>query len=398
MVGPTDRADAESHVASICFKTGPPRRVGVELEWTVHHADDPGRPLDGDLLAEALHPHTPPTLRPAGPATPLPSGAPLTLEPGGQVEISSRPYTSLARLIATTAADIDHLTRLLDAAGLALGDEAVDPYRPPRRILDTPRYVAMERALDRGGPDGRIMMCGTAGLQVCLDAGTPDRVAARWEALHALGPVLLALFANSPRHAGQVTGWASTRMRTWWRTDPARTRPPAGCADPVPAWSRRVLDTPVLCVRRPGTRWETPTDVTFAGWLAGALPRPPTGDDLDLHLSTLFPPVRPRGYLEVRYLDAQPGDGWIAPVCLLVALMAEESTVDAARLLTLPAAGRWTEATRDGLADPVLAGVAPRVVDLALAALDRTDLAAGVRDAVADTAENRLARGGAHAR
>ncbi len=390
----TNREDAEAHVASICFKTGPPRLLGVELEWTVHHAADPARPLDGVLLADALHPHTPRTLCPDSPAAALPSGAPLSLEPGGQVEISSRPHLSLSGLLTATAADIDHLSALLGAAGLVLGEHAVDPFRPPRRILDTARYAAMERALDRGGADGRIMMCGTAGLQVCVDAGAPDRVARRWDTLHALGPVLLAMFANSPRHLGRVTGWASTRMRTWFRTDPLRTGAPERCGDPVGAWAARVLDTPVLCVRRPGAAWDVPAGLTFADWIRGGLPAPPTVEDLDLHLSTLFPPVRPRGYFEVRYLDAQPGTGWIAPLCVLAALMADESTVDEAYRLAGPGAGRWTAAARYGLADPVLADVAPPVVDLALTALDRTDVSADVRAAVAATVERRLARGG----
>ena len=64
-----DRAAGEAYVASVCFKHGPPRLTGVELEFTVHHADDPARPLDPDLLATALGPHTPRTLRPDSPAT-----------------------------------------------------------------------------------------------------------------------------------------------------------------------------------------------------------------------------------------------------------------------------------------------------------------------------------------
>src|SRR5204863_10204552 len=83
---------AEEYVAGICFKTGPPARTGVELEWTVHHDDDPGRPLDPNLLARALHPHTPSTLDAQADHLPLPGGNVLTVEPGGQVEISTQPY------------------------------------------------------------------------------------------------------------------------------------------------------------------------------------------------------------------------------------------------------------------------------------------------------------------
>src|SRR5689334_1731447 len=203
-----DRAAAERYVAKVCFKTGPPRRFGAELEWTLHHREDPARPVEPTTLTAALGAHSPPTLRPDSPHTPLPEAGVVTVEPGGQVEISAPPRESLTGLLAAIAADAATLTALLDTADLRLGDEGCDPHRPSRRILHTPRYAAMEHAFDRAGPHGRLMMCGTASVQVCLDAGTPDRVSARWAAAHAIGPPLLAAFANSPRRAGQAGGWA----------------------------------------------------------------------------------------------------------------------------------------------------------------------------------------------
>jgi len=92
-----DRAAGEAYVASVCFKHGPPRLTGVELEFTVHHAEDPARRLDPDVLATALGPHTPRTLRPDSPASPLPAGSPLSLEPGCQVEISTLPCANWTR-------------------------------------------------------------------------------------------------------------------------------------------------------------------------------------------------------------------------------------------------------------------------------------------------------------
>jgi glutamate--cysteine ligase len=96
-----DRAEAEAYVASVCFKHGPPKLFGVELEWTVHHAEDPVQKLDKNRLAAALGEHAPPTLVPDSPQRPLPSGTPLTVEPGGQVEISTPPCTSLPDLFET---------------------------------------------------------------------------------------------------------------------------------------------------------------------------------------------------------------------------------------------------------------------------------------------------------
>jgi glutamate--cysteine ligase len=383
----TDRSGAEGYVGRVCFKTGPPRHVGIELEWTVHHTEDPSRPLDPAALCAALGDHAPRTLRPDSPHLALPHGGTVTLEPGGQVEISTPPEASLSRLHAGTAADIDYVAARLAGAGLRLGDQGCDPHRPPRRLLHTPRYRAMERAFDRIGPHGRAWMSGSAGLQVCLDAGTPDRVAARWTALHRLGPVLVALFANSPRQAGRATGWASSRVRTWFDTDPSRTHPPPPSDGAVGSWAGRTLDTPVLFVREGTEFHDIPEPVTFAGWIdgaAGAPGRPPTYDDLDYHLSTLFTPVRARGYLEVRYLDAQPSGDWFTPVAVLAALFAREETVDEAAARALPAADRWVAAARDGLADPVLRAVASRVVELARNALSDTDLTAARAGAVAD--------------
>src|SRR5689334_3281100 len=89
-------ADAAGYIAKVCFKTGPPLRTGVELEWTVHHRADPAQPLDIGALRTALGPHSPPTLDPTGAARLLPGGGAVTVEPGGQVEISTPPQVSLA--------------------------------------------------------------------------------------------------------------------------------------------------------------------------------------------------------------------------------------------------------------------------------------------------------------
>jgi glutamate--cysteine ligase len=353
------RVEAEAYVASVCFKHGPPKLLGVELEWTVHHRDDPARRLDQDHLVAALGPHVPRTLRQDSPQAPLPAGSPLTIEPGGQVEISSLPEPSLGPLLDTVSADISHLTALLADAGLVLGNRGLDPHRSPRRVLDTPRYAAMERAFDPIGPDGITMMCATAGLQVCLDVGERSDVAARFAAVSSLGPVLVALFGNSP-----LPGWHSARTRAVLAVDPSRSSPLPIGDDPASDWAGHVLDTELLFVRRPGPNWDAPPGVTFADWIAGALPEPPTRDDLVYHMSSMFPPVRPHGYLEVRYLDAQDGADWIAPAALLTALMADPGTVDAVVEACAPAARR--------------------VLDLGVPALDRLDLGPADRARVAD--------------
>ncbi|BCJ41451.1 glutamate--cysteine ligase EgtA [Actinoplanes ianthinogenes] len=394
-------SQAIDHISGICFKTGPPRRVGVELEWTTHRAGDPAAPVGADELRAALGVHTPATLGNPEPR-PLPAGGTVTVEPGGQVEISSAPADSLTALHASVTTDHAALTALLARAGLVLGDRGLDEHREPRRILDTPRYAAMERSFDRAG---RTMMTGTAGLQICLDAGEAGQVAERWAALHEFGPPLLALFANSRVHAGRDTGWASARMAAWYGIDPRRAGPVPG-NNPARDWSRYALSAPLLCVRQDGDRWDAPPGMTFADWIEEHRPgrlgvrrigsrrprvgRPPTVADLDYHLNTLFPPVRPRGYLEVRYLDTQPGGEWIAPAAVVTTLLADPALTGRAREIAAPAAGRWRPAARAGLRDPAVRAAAAGLAELACRNLDRTGLPAAVREGISGVLQQRL--------
>jgi glutamate--cysteine ligase len=389
-----DLSDAEDFVSGICFKTGPPTHTGVELEWTVHDVADPTLPIDLDRLRTALGPHAPLTIDPTSSHDPLPQRGTVTVEPGGQVEISTAPHPSLAALDRATSADIDHLTELLSLAGLTLGEQGIDPHRRPRPAVDTPRYRAMRSSFDRRGRAGQTMMYSTAGLQVCLDAGEPHQVAPRWQAVHTLGPTLLAAFATARWHAGQDTGWASARMAAWFDIDPCRTRPvwtPTSGGDPAAEWARYALAAPVICVRDDPEDWTAPPGVTFGDWIAGALPRPPTEADLDYHLSTLFPPVRPRGYLEIRYLDTQPNGEWIAPTALLAALMVDGTALSVALEACEPVAHLWREAARHGVAHPGLARAATVVLDVASNALDRTDLPSTTRKEINQIVERRLA-------
>lgn len=362
----------------VCFKHGPPRLLGVELEWTVHHDADPARPLDTSPLSLALGPHAPKTIDPHHTQLPLPAGSLITVEPGGQVEISTSPTSSAAELICVATADAATLAGLLSEYGLVLGRYGTDPHRAPKRLLQVPRYEAMQAAFDRIGPHGSQMMCNTASMQVCLDAGQADQCAARWAAANALGPTLVALFANSPHLNGRRTGWASSRLRATMGTCPPITLPAEPSDDPAGQWAATAMEAPVICVRGGGLSWAAPPGLTFSAWIAdpGRVGRRPTFADLDYHLSTLFPPVRPKGYLEIRYLDTQPGSRWVTPFALLAALMARPSTIDQVLALTQASSRRWLQAARDGLADPVLGASAHKIIQLGAETLDHLDLTA----------------------
>lgn len=387
-----DREQAEGYVAMVCFKHGPPRLHGVELEWTIHLRCDPARPLAASQLSLALGRHAPKTINPHSTHDPLPSGSLVTVEPGGQVEVSPPPSAFVADLISLTSRDVATLAGLLDRYGLVLGSRGTDPLRPPTRLLQVPRYEAMQAAFDLIGPQGSRMMCSTASIQVCLDAGEADEVATRWRAAHALGPAMVALFANSPDLGGRHTGWASSRLRATLGTCPPFTLAPEPTDDPAGQWARMAMEAPVICVRGDGRSWAAPRGLNFSRWIhqPGLVGRHPTLDDLDYHLTTLFPPVRPKGYLEIRYLDAQAGHRWVTPVALLAALMARPSTIDQVLDVTDGSAGRWLEAACEGLADPVLRDAARQVAQLGADAMDHLGLSAAQRTQVLDDLTLRL--------
>jgi gamma-glutamylcysteine synthetase len=191
-------------------------------------------------------------------------------EPGGQLELSLPCAPDPAgELCAFT----DDLQRRLGTAGIQLAALPCDP-RPEHEVplqLTTPRYVAMHRHFDTIGPAGRRMMRRTASTQVCLDWWPGSAGAEQWRVLNLAGPFLAARFAGSSGPEGRLT--------TWLLADPART----GFDD------RLLRGDPVTA---------------YAEFAAGAKVFV-TGGPAD-HLTTLFPPVRPRGkYLEVRFLDAQ---------------------------------------------------------------------------------------------
>jgi glutamate--cysteine ligase len=381
---PLTEAEVEALVKGICFKTGPPRTVGAELEWLVHELRAPQLPVTPERLEAAYA-----ALR----TVPLRSA--LTVEPGGQLELSSPPAASLMECVAALSADLAAVRPVLREAGLALTGLGTDPWHPPRRFLHQPRYDAMEACLDRTGPAGRAMMCTSASVQVCLDAGYeepgPLGHERRWRLAHTLGAVLVAAFANSALLDGTPTGWRSTRQLLWIEIGAGRAGAPPPDTEPRAAWARHVLDAPVMCVRRDSGRWDVPDGLTFRDWTRKGSP---TRADLDYHVSTLFPPVRPRGHLELRMIDAQPGDdGWIVPVAVTTALFDDPEAAESAyravkplaeRAMSLPAPHNplWMDASRAGLTDPELHEAAVTCFTAALEALPRLGATDAVMEAV----------------
>ncbi|MBT0567284.1 ergothioneine biosynthesis glutamate--cysteine ligase EgtA [Williamsia sp. CHRR-6] len=384
----SSRPAAAAYLTRVCFKLGPPQLIGAELEWFTadvrapsgadpvicSHLSATTRRPDLELLATALGSHAPTTIAPDSPALPLSSGSIVTVEPGGQIELSSRPFADAATLRAALAADEHQLRGLLAAHGIVMIAGAADGFRPPHRLLSNERYAAMEASYSRGGVLGRLMMCNTAAVQVAVDAGaTVAHAMWRFGLLHAIGPALIAAFANSPRlHGVDDESWASQRMRTWLGTDRSRVPPHGQTVDDYTEW---VLDVPLLCVRcADGSLWSPPAGTTVTDWIDGHLDervgRRPTAADLDYHVSTVFPMVRPKGYLEVRYLDGQPPGMWGVPISAVAALLSTDEVGAAAMDIVADTVDAWHTASVAGLRDPQLRVAASHLLTLAADATD----------------------------
>ncbi len=351
---------AAQYIADGCLVDAPLGRVGLEMEAHCHDPADPHRRPSWDEIAQVLG------LLPA-----LPGGSRVTVEPGGAVELSGPPADGAMPAIDAMNRDQAVLRSAFADAGLGLVFLGADPLRPPKRINPGARYRAMEQffAASHSGEAGAAMMTSTASVQVNLDAGPQAGWAARVRLAHALGPTMIAIAANSPMLGGEFSGWVSTRQRVWGQLDSARCGPILGASgdDPGTDWARYALKAPVMLVHNPDAvavmHW-----VPFADWADGRAllgDRRPTIADLDYHLTTLFPPVRPRQWLEIRYLDSVPDAFWPAVVFTLVALLDDPAAADIAAEAVEPVATAWDTAARVGLRDRRLYAAANRCMAVA---------------------------------
>lgn len=369
--------DAAEHVLTTALADGPAGRVGLELETHAVDLADAARHVDWRRLTAAV----------AGLGDAAGDSA-VTLEPGGQVELSGPPRHDVATAVAELRRDLARVRLALSGSGLGLAHAGADPLRPARRLNPRPRYAAMERhfAATGRGAAGRTMMCSTAALQVNLDAGPRADWRRRVTLAQQLGPAMVALSACSPWLAGHDTRWRSARRHAWAELDTRECGPLPGRADPAQEWAEYALAAPVLFVRS-GDEDAVAVErcVSFARWASGQVRldgRSPTLADLHTHLTTLFPPVRLRGYLEIRYLDTSPPRWWPAVTAVLTALLDDPVAADLATEASEPTAALWREAARDGLRDPRLAAAARRCLQIAA---DRVP--AALHTAVADLAD-----------
>ena len=370
---PLTLAEARQIIVGSALCDGPTGSVGLELEQHVHDVAEPGVRPDPQRVLAAV-------------AGDLPGGSAVTLEPGGQLELSGPPST-LSGAVASLRADLAVVDARLAAAGLVGLLAGADPVRPSLRVTTGPRYAAMAEHFRLGGyhDSARVMMCSTASLQVNLDAGPAAGWADRVALAQAIGPVLVAVSATSPSCAGIRTGWASSRMKAWGELDPPRTRSLdlAGSGDPREAWADLALAAPVMLTREGDDFAPAQPGVPFVDWLTGEVRlagRTATRADLEYHLTTLWPPVRLRGFLEIRPADAGPR--WAGIAAFVTALLDDGAAAETARDVCAPVADAWESAARLALADPALRRAADACRAAVLPALERL----GCAELVADVA------------
>ena len=351
---------AAQFISDSCLADGPVGRVGLEIEAHCYDPAEPQRRPSWDEITDVLE---------SLPA--MPGDSLVTVEPGGAVELSGPPAPGPTAAIEAMAGDQAVLRKAFAAAGLGLVSLGADPLRPAKRVNPGPRYRAMEEFFiaSNTGAAGAAMMTSTASVQVNLDAGPAEGWADRVQLAHALGPVMVAISANSPLLSGQFCGWRSSRQRVWSQLDSARCGPilTASGEDPATDWARYALKAPVMLVHSPEAVPVTHR-VPFADWADGREllgGRRPTRYDLEYHLTTLFPPVRPRQWLEIRYLDSLPGDIWPAVVFTIVTLLDDPVAAALARDAVKPVATHWDTAARIGLDDPRIFTAANKCVAIA---------------------------------
>lgn len=356
-----DESKAAAWIFSSSFDTRSVGTVGVELEWISFQLEEPRRRPAIPAMSTALGNYFPV----------LPHGSVVSFEPGGQVEISSRPYASIADCIEAVASDLRDARARLASAGIGLVGCGLDR-RMPQRLSDVARYAALEQHYDRFGIYGRIMMCNAASVQVSVDAGDDSSGwrgrRFRWWLANALGPVLLALFANSPR-PGSVR-WPSTRQVYRFRTDPTRTDPLPVVGDPRALWTEYVLQAQVVGVRDDDGSWIPGRGLTLRDWLNGRGGRGLHEGDVRRHVKTVIPPVRPCGRLELRMIDSQPDDRWQLVAAMVASLLDEPQAARRAAsvvaMLPRPVTRQpWLTAATAGLADPSLAWAASECLAIA---------------------------------
>jgi glutamate--cysteine ligase len=266
------------------------------------------------------------------------SGAGISLEPGGQFELSGAPFDTIHQ----TNAELDGHFLALETVAAPLGIGFLSLGMSPKwRLGETPlmpkqRYAIMVKYMPKVGSRGLEMMFRTSTVQTNLDFSSEADMVKKLRVSLALQPVATALFANSPFTEGKLNGFLSARSEVWRHTDPARTGTLPFAFEQGMSFERYVdyaLSVPMYFVKR-GDIYHDVAGADFRDLLEGRLAQLPgeqaTLADWTNHLTTIFPEVRLKRYLEMRGADAGPRPFLPALPALFTGLLYEPSSLDAA--------------------------------------------------------------------
>jgi glutamate--cysteine ligase len=359
----TDRRQLIEHLESGC-KPAADWRIGTEHEKFVFHLDTL-RPVAYEgasgirALLEAMMARFGwrPILEAGNPIALVhdDTTACISLEPGGQLELSGAPLETIHQ----TCAEVHrHLRQVREVAEeLRLGMLGLG-FQPKWRREDIPwmpkgRYRIMREYMPRRGTLGLDMMLRTCTVQVNLDFASEADMVEKFRVSLALQPVATALFAASPFIEGKPAGFQSYRSHIWRHTDPDRTGMLPFVFDDGFGFERYVdyvLDVPMYFVYRDG-RYIDASGQSFRDFLAGRLPAlpgelPTMGDWTD-HLTTLFPEVRLKKYLEMRGADGGPWERLCALPALWGGLLYDPAALTAAAALVRDWTGEEMQRLRD---------------------------------------------------
>ncbi|MFO1260699.1 MAG: glutamate--cysteine ligase [Sphingomonadaceae bacterium] len=316
----------------------------------------------------------------------------ISLEPAGQLELSGAPLENLHETCAETGRHLTQVKAVGDRLGLGFLGLGMwpDKTRAELPIMPKGRYGIMLKHMPRVGTLGLDMMLRTCTIQTNLDYGSEADMAQKFRVSLALQPLGTALFANSPFTEGKPNGMLSYRSHIWSDTDPARTGMLPFVFEDGFGYERYAdyaLDVPMYFVYRDG-KYIDAAGQSFRDFLEGRLPalpgEKPTIADWNDHLSTAFPEVRLKSFLEMRGADGGPWGRICALPAFWVGLLYDQGALDAAWDLVKGWSMDERQVLRDsvpklGLAAPVPGGrtlkdIAGQVLDIA-----RSGLAARAR-------------------
>lgn len=241
------------------------------------------------------------------------NGASITLEPGGQLELSGAPLETIHETCREFNAHLDLVRRVSEPLRLLWLSLGMNPLYTVEDIPVMPksRYDIMRAYLPQQGELALEMMHLTATVQANFDYASEADMRTKMRTALAVSPIISAVFANSSIALGKSNGFATRRVHVWRHTDPERCGQLPFVFEEGFGYERYVdwvLDVPMFFISRRG-RYDPANGMTFRAFLeSGFDGEPPTLADFDLHLTTVFPEVRLKRILEVRGADAVPPD------------------------------------------------------------------------------------------